>query len=184
MVVLLIGGSVWWSAGLRQRQEAAVREQKPTPPVLRPHPPESVPTGNAILRHYAAEEGTVEQDLRLMAAALDNFALLVKGDEPLRPGANEEIAATLQGKNRVQLRFLSADTTALNSAGQLVDRWGTPLFFHARDHQRIDIRSAGPDRQMWTDDDVHRLHDGQYLRGDERNAPSLYEASEQLNRGK
>jgi hypothetical protein len=54
----------------------------------------------------------------------------------------------------------------LNARGQLVDRWGSPLFFHVRDVSRIDLRSAGPDREMWTADDLHRRHDGEFFHGD------------------
>jgi hypothetical protein len=35
-----------------------------------------------------------------------------------------------------------------------------------RDRDRIDIRSAGPDREMWTADDLHRRHEGEFFRGE------------------
>ncbi|MCX8499796.1 MAG: hypothetical protein ORN25_10545, partial [Caulobacteraceae bacterium] len=50
---------------------------------------------------------------------------------PQMAGA-EEIAAALRGKNRGQLRALPDDSRAFNAHGQLVDRWGSPLFFHAQ----------------------------------------------------
>ena len=43
---------------------------------------------------------------------------------------------------------------SVNSAGELVDRWGTPVFFHALARDQMEIRSAGPDRKMWTSDDI------------------------------
>jgi hypothetical protein len=43
---------------------------------------------------------------------------------------------------------------AINPDGELCDRWGTPYFFHSESRRRTTIRSAGPDRQMWTADDV------------------------------
>jgi hypothetical protein len=104
------------------------------------------------------------------------FCAAGKGDDPLPLGANEELAAALRGKNRGQLEFISEGSPALNAQGQLVDRWGTALFFHAKGRDRVDIRSAGLDRAMWTADDVHRLHDGRYLRGADLEAPSLLEA--------
>jgi hypothetical protein len=42
----------------------------------------------------------------------------------------------------------------MNSNGELMDRWGTPIFFHALSKDQMEIRSAGPDRVMWTADDV------------------------------
>jgi hypothetical protein len=165
-----------WTA--REGGEAMSEVVAAWPVEQRVQPPTAGHPGDAILRGYGAQGGTVQQDLRLLAEVLSNFALLLKGPDPLPLGANEELAAALVGKNRAGLVFLSGDAAVLNERGQLVDRWGTPLFFHARDRQRIDLRSAGPDQEMWTADDVHRLHDGRFLRGEALNAPSLFEASE------
>jgi hypothetical protein len=41
----------------------------------------------------------------------------------------------------------------LNDKGELVDRWGTPYFFHQLSRDHMEIRSAGPDKVMWTQDD-------------------------------
>ena len=38
--------------------------------------------------------------------------------------------------------------------GELCDRWGRPFFFHQLSGTKMEIRSAGPARQLWTDDDV------------------------------
>ena len=112
-----------------------------------------------------------------MSHVLGNFALLVKGDQPIPLGANEEIAAALRGKNRTQLRFVPDDAPCFNAKGQIVDRWQMPLFFHAEARDKIDIRSAGPDKQMWTADDIHRRYDGQFVRGAALNEPSLNDAT-------
>ncbi|MEQ1853588.1 MAG: hypothetical protein ABMA01_18575 [Chthoniobacteraceae bacterium] len=133
--------------------------------------------GERILEHYADPSRPPDEDLQAMARTLENFALLVKGDNPLPLGANEEIAAALRGKNRGELRSLPDDHRAFNSQGQLVDRWGSPLYFHAQSRDRLEIRSAGPDRQMWTADDLHRKHDGRFLHGEALLAPSLFDAS-------
>jgi hypothetical protein len=80
-------------------------------------------------------------------------------------GANEEFAAALLGKNAAKEVFLTSPHACLNDQSQLIDRWGTALFFHVRDATRIDLRSAGPDREMWTEDDLHRQHEGEFIRG-------------------
>jgi len=141
-----------------------------------PHPPAEPLPGERILRSYASADSRAEDDLAAMAHAVANLALLVKGGEPFRLGANEEIAAALRGENRARIRFLPEGHRAFDAQGRLVDRWGTPLFFHALSHERLDIRSAGPDRRMWTEDDIHRRHDGAYLGAEALNAPSLFEA--------
>ena len=42
----------------------------------------------------------------------------------------------------------------INPNGELVDSWGTPFFFHQLSSMDLEIRSAGPDRIMWTTDDL------------------------------
>lgn len=154
----------------QQQQQASRTPESSSPELL---------IGEEILKGYADPGTLPQEDVIRLAHALDNFSLLVKGDSPLPFGSNEELAAALLGKNRAQLRFLSATHPALNSQGQLVDRWSTPLFFHAVSRDRLDIRSAGPDKTMWTDDDLHRRYDGRFLRGEELKAGSLYERETQ-----
>lgn len=139
-------------------------------------PPRAPLIGERILGRYADPARRPEDDLTDLAHALGNFALLVKGDNPLPLGANEDIANALRGKNRARLHFLPDTHRAFNALGQLVDRWGTPLYFHAASRDRLDVRSAGPDKIMWTKDDLHRTHDGRFLKGDDLAAPSLFDA--------
>ena len=121
--------------------------------------------GATILRDYADPRQPAEHDLTLMAELIDNFTLLIKtaADRPL--GENEDWAKALRGVNPAQERFLPENSRALSAQHQLVDRWGTPLFFHAVGRCRYQIRSAGPDRKLWTDDDIQRNPDGSFSYG-------------------
>lgn len=69
-------------------------------------------------------------------------------------GDNREIVRSLQGRNPNGVIFLPREHRALNADGELCDRWGTPFFFHAESGTRMEVRSAGPDRTLWTADDV------------------------------
>jgi hypothetical protein len=69
--------------------------------------------------------------------------------------------------------FLPRSHRIFNAAGALTDRWGTPFFFHSAQAGVIAIRSAGPDRLLWTEDDLHREPNGTFLRGEALNPPSL-----------
>lgn len=69
-------------------------------------------------------------------------------------GTNQEITRALQGDNPKGINFLKADGNRVNANGELVDVWGTPYFFHQLSGTVMEIRSAGPDRRMWTDDDL------------------------------
>jgi len=75
----------------------------------------------------------------------------VMGENPV--GTNAEITHALNGGNPKQAKLLPEGNT-LNGNGELVDRWGTPYFFHQLSRDRMEIRSAGPDKTMWTDDDT------------------------------
>lgn len=69
-------------------------------------------------------------------------------------GENDEITAALLGRNDKRLAYLPVQGSFLNDKGQLIDRWGTPYFFHALSGTHMEIHSAGPDRIMGTTDDV------------------------------
>ena len=74
------------------------------------------------------------------------------GENPV--GTNPEIAAALQGKNPKQINFLADSGLRLNSKEEMVDAYGTPFFFHQISGNEMEIRSAGPDKVMWTSDDL------------------------------
>jgi len=74
------------------------------------------------------------------------------GENPV--GTNPEIAAALQGKNPKQINFLADSGLRLNGKGEIIDGYGTPFFFHQISGNEMEIRSAGPDKIMWTADDL------------------------------
>ena len=73
------------------------------------------------------------------------------GENPV--GTNAEIMRALLGDNLKQVRIDIPPGSRLNAEGELLDRWGTPYFFHQISGKKTEIRSAGPDRTMWTADD-------------------------------
>jgi len=70
-------------------------------------------------------------------------------------GTNPEITAALNGGNPKQVNFINPEAgMQINGNGEMVDVWGTPLFFHQLSGSETDVRSAGPDKIMWTPDDL------------------------------
>ena len=122
------------------------------------------PLGETILRGYADTNLPPENDLTLMSRLMENSVLLLKSGANRPLSANEDWADLLRGKNGAREEFLPAQHVALNDQGQLIDRWQTPLFFHALGGGRYEIRSAGPDKAMWTPDDIQRNSNGTFLR--------------------
>lgn len=70
-------------------------------------------------------------------------------------GTNPEITAELSGDNPKHINFINTEAgMRINQGGELVDSWGTPLFFHQISGKEMEIHSAGPDKVMWTSDDL------------------------------
>lgn len=180
-LLALVALLVWWRTRPAENTAAWSGDSPASVPAANPAPVAAVVTtaqrqpdqidgrpallGEQILVGYARADAPPEHDLTLMARLMDNFTLLVKdaADRPL--SANEDWASALRGVNPAHERFLPDQHVALNPQGQLVDRWGTPLHFHSLGDKRHEIRSAGPDKKLWTDDDLHRNADGSFRKG-------------------
>lgn len=68
-------------------------------------------------------------------------------------GSNADIMAATMGDNPKHAKLGPPEGLQLNDKGELLDRWGTPYFFHQLSRSHMEIRSAGPDKIMWTEDD-------------------------------
>lgn len=138
----------------------------PTPdPEPEPEPPQPVtpppkPVALASVDELPEGPRIGEQDSALSpSTVLENVRsvfrqyLLRFHENPV--GDNSEITEALSGRNPKQVNFLQPeDGMRLNSRGQLVDNWDTPFFFHSLSRSEMEIRSAGPDRKLWTIDDL------------------------------
>jgi hypothetical protein len=70
-------------------------------------------------------------------------------------GTNPEITRQLLGDNPRRINFIDSSAgMRVNENGELVDAWGTPYFFHQISGSEMEIHSAGPDKIMWTADDI------------------------------
>ncbi|MHA3775301.1 hypothetical protein ACXR0O_27575 [Verrucomicrobiota bacterium sgz303538] len=96
------------------------------------------------------EQAALEQELENVQFIVRGFRDAL-GENPV--GNNAEITRALMGDNTKQVKMPLPGGSSLNEKGELTDRWGTPYFFHQLSAKEMEIRSAGPDRKMWTDDD-------------------------------
>lgn len=110
--------------------------------------------GTGFDQFYRSPEGSVRDDLRHVSGLLDAAALLVKDLERFPLPDNADFTAFLGGKNPHRVAWIRPGHPAVSPAGELLDRWETPLFFHRESARRTTLRSAGPDRTMWTEDDI------------------------------
>ena len=98
----------------------------------------------------------ITEDLNAVDATIRSYQA-VHGENPI--GSNAEITGALLGNNLKQIKLEVPAGSHVNGEGEMCDRWGTPYFFHQLSKTEMEIRSAGPDRRMWTGDDS-RISDG------------------------
>ncbi len=109
------------------------------PPDLPPPKPRVVPSPEAL------------KDIEDVQFMLRDFRTRL-GANPT--GTNAEIMKEVMGANRAQMKLSPPEGQKMNDQGELLDRWGAPYFFHQLSRNEMEIRSAGPDGAMWTNDDV------------------------------
>lgn len=122
-------------------------------PVFSEEPPDSV-LSDTMLAGYAGETTSATEDLEMMARYIDSVFLLVKERDTADYSTNEDLVLFLHGNNSHQMPFLAKNGSALNGKGQLVDRWGSPLIPHPISRKLLELRSAGPDKIPYTEDDL------------------------------
>jgi hypothetical protein len=142
--------------------ESSIIESETAPISNETEPAEIVPgSPRGVVRQRPIEDVAGPEPLPGLTpvAVLQNMRSAVRdygarfGGNPF--GNNREITAKLNGGNPKQIVFLKEeDGMRINQRGELIDNWGTPLFFHQISGTEMEIRSAGPDRKMWTSDDL------------------------------
>ena len=122
--------------------------------VVPPAPTTASAPADRLLADYASPNLPPQNDVLLLSHVISDFLIINKqaADRPL--SANEEWSAALRGQRPGSELWLSENSRAFDSQQRLVDRWGTPLHFHALGRKQWEIRSAGQDRKLWTPDDL------------------------------
>lgn len=121
-----------------------------TPPAPLSAPPAAAGFLPGSNTEVPAEQVDISEDLSAVDSAIRNYHA-VHGENPV--GSNAEITTALFINNPKQMKPEVPAGSRINADGQLCDRWGTPYFFHQVSGTEMEIRSAGPDRKMWTGDD-------------------------------
>jgi len=125
-------------------------------PRPRPEPtwvqPGQRPAGKVVIAYPALpKSNSAEQDVQQLGILFSQFRRAFK-ENPA--GGHLNIVEALSGGNLKGLAYLDPSRQKFNEHGELLDRFGTPYFFHAESADRMEIRSAGPDKLMYSDDDV------------------------------
>ena len=182
-IVALIAAGLWWShspapapkpepapptAGLPRKPPgsslvlpppSAVEPTKPMPSQIvsaqppttkAPNVPET-PAPPAEPPKPISDRKRFTEEMRPLLFMLRDYRTLMEGN-PV--GSNAEIMKALMGGNPKHARLGPPPGFELNGDGELIDHWGTPFFFHQQSATQMEIHSAGPDKVMWTTDDI------------------------------
>jgi hypothetical protein len=160
-VLAILAAALVWMAVDRRKPAPA----PPAPSAVSPQPP--APAAPDLLEpreatpdhplesweRLLARDGSPQEDRDALADIVTNY--LQSQPDSRRPplGTNDEITRALTDREATGDAVIPANHPAIVD-GQLVDRWGSPWFFHQQAADFIEVRSAGPDRRLFTEDDV------------------------------
>ena len=104
-----------------------------------------------------APDSSAQRDTEIIREFLNLYGKAYRNGNPV--GLNEDITAALTGTANPQAmgQLFPRNSPAIRN-GQLVDRWGTPYWFHPESSTKMEIRSAGPDKELFTPDDIISNH--------------------------
>ncbi|MES2982242.1 MAG: type II secretion system protein GspG [Verrucomicrobiota bacterium] len=110
---------------------------------VRPHP-EAVSFGRSPDK-AASEPKQLLEILRFYQLEFGSFP---PGQE------NEDVMNALTGNNPARLPIFPREHSRMDKKGRLLDAWGNPFIFHPVSSQYLEVRSKGPDGEIFTDDDI------------------------------
>lgn len=110
--------------------------------------------GSPLAAELNATGGDAAHDVETLEALLRQYLRHLHHRQGRPIGNDSDLAYVLTGHNPMKLVVLPPDNRALGKDGRLRDRWGTPYFIHPRGNGAFEIRSAGPDRKLFTADDI------------------------------
>jgi hypothetical protein len=165
--LLLGGGAAWlWLAGKATPDPEPAAG--PTTPGGTPHafvpgePPRLLPARPAdparpplAWERLLAADGSPSEDLASVRDLVDNHLHSGLGGAGGGRGIafNEDLVPALTDRDALGEVALPADHPAIRE-GRLIDRWGTPWQVHPLAGDLVQLRSAGPDRRLYTTDDL------------------------------
>jgi hypothetical protein len=139
-----------------------VSREAPPHPVEQAGAPErtsattSSPTtaAESLLTGYADPETPPIEDLKKIHRVVTGYFSVVKDSARYPIGGNADLAAALRGENPNREVYVRADHPLFSAEGLVIDRWGSPLVVHPEAWKQLELRSAGPDKAPFTEDDL------------------------------
>jgi hypothetical protein len=153
ILAVMIGVMTWLFFDL----DSEKRPPKP-PEVSRsetkvPVPDTPVP-GDALLADYANPASPPIEDLKKVHRVVTGYFSVIKDATRFPIGGNEDLATALRGENPNREILVRVGHPVFSKEGLLIDRWGSPLIVHPQAWKQLELRSAGPDRVPYNEDDL------------------------------
>ncbi len=170
LVFAILSALLWWTAH-RNRPPAAspfasAARARATGEAGRPNaftpeapprllPPRALTSGRPAFawERLLAADGSPAEDLAALGDLVTGYLQAGLGDARRTIGFNEDLIPALTDPSALGDSALPADHPAIRG-GRLLDRWGTPWQVHPLAGNLIQLRSAGPDRRLYTADDL------------------------------
>ena len=108
--------------------------------------------GSHLADDLHSPKKTGMQDLKVVMNLFTQYRARFRGFPVSEDNAG--FVNALTGQNPSKLALIPRNHPAIDAKGQLLDRWGEPFFFHLLGRDALEIRSAGPDRELYTADDL------------------------------
>ena len=158
--ILIFAGGVLWAVWL-SRESISPPGSQPPPAALAERAVIKQPTAlEKLLEGYGDPSTPPVEDLRKLHRAIAGYFSVVKDTSRFPIGGNADLAAALRGENANREVFVAGGHSVFSSDGLLIDRWDTPLVVHPEAWGRLELRTAGPDKTAYTDDDLVLTPDG------------------------
>lgn len=108
-------------------------------------------------KSFGVGDITSSDELALIQLAFQDYLSFVKAGQRSPIGDNRDFVKVLTGGNLQRIAPIPPGHPRINSAGELVDRGGVPFAIHPLSQTLLEVRAAGEDGLLWTDDDVVNL---------------------------
>jgi len=93
-------------------------------------------------------------DLKIIGHLIALYLVSTPASDRVTLKDNKDVTRVLTEPNANGTIILPKSHPTIDLQGRLCDRWGTPYRFRPVSENSIEIRSAGPDRKLFTNDDL------------------------------
>ena len=116
--------------------------------------PDPRTAGSPLAAELNAPGGDALHDVKTLNAIIRQYLRILHNRQGLPIGDDIDLGRVLTGHNPMHFVLIPAGHPALAADGHLRDRWGTRYFIHPIAYGTFEVRSAGPDRKLFTKDDL------------------------------